>query len=734
MAQNKGSQNKSRKPVSKSNGIPWLLQFSQELSFSGTKSLKTAFWVLSAACFLWMQWAASGTGINGDDKMQNEYEQALISWYASSGADTTALNLPKTKMHYYGGLFEVTSGMANRALGYDSPDKEGYHKVRHAFIALFGWAALLFIGLTAAFLGGWEIGIIALVFGFLTPGFMGQGLMNPKDMPFAAGYIASLYFLLRWLKEMPSPGKKILWGLGLSLGVALGVRVGGFLLVAIMGFFALLRLIGEVGLSGLFGDPARIGRYALFGGLPVLGGLVLALVFWPYALQDPVANMSAAFSEMSKYGVNIRLLFNGDMVFAQSLPWDYLPRWVLVTVPLFILLGWLLALAGLPVLVRRYGPLSIGLLGFAFLFPFFWVIYQGATLYDGWRHMLFPYTSGVVLSALGVGWVASAWSSRRWFKPAVLGLVGLLALDPLVHTVRNPFITYVYFNPLQGGVKGAIGEYETDYWGVSVKQGLRWLEDQGIIGENVADTVYIASNFAYPLEKYLAKYEGKVKPVYVRYRQRHDAPWDYGLFQSRFIDGSYIRKGSWPPSNTVHTIDVDGAPVLAIMKNKGSAAFEGVNAQKQNRFEESLPFLEQAVAEVPDDEVAWVALAFSYLNSNRLDSCKVALDKVLEVDPENISAWNYYGLYHMNRNETDQAVSALETAVRLQENNFFAYFYLANLELQRNNLPKALEHGKLAVSSNPGFRGAYELVASIYRAMGDTPNADAYLQAASQLK
>lgn len=681
-----------------------------------------------------MQWAASGTGINGDDKMQNEYEQALISWYASGGSDTTALNLPKTQMHFYGGLFEVTSGMVNRALGFDTPDEPGYHKVRHAFIALFGWSALLFIGLAAAFLGGWEVGLIAFLFAFLTPSFMGQGLMNPKDIPFAAGYIATIYFLLRWLQGMPKPGKTILFGLTISLGVALGVRVGGFLLVAIMGLFALLRLVGEVGLAGLIQEPKRWVSYVVNGGIPVLGGILLALAFWPYALQDPVSNMLAAFSEMSKYGVNIRLLFNGDMVFAQSLPWDYLPRWVLVTVPLFVLAGWIMALVGLPVLIRRYGFLSVALLGFAFLFPFFWVIYQDATLYDGWRHLLFPYTAGVVLAALGFGWIASLLPEQKWFKPMVWGCIALLAIDPMLHTIRNPNITYVYFNPIQGGVKGALGQYETDYWGVSVKQGLRWLEDQGVIGENMKDTVLIASNFAYPLEKHLAPFGGKVKAVYVRYRQRHDAAWDYGLFQSRFIDGSYIRKGSWPPSNTLHTIDVDGAPVLAIMKNGDHSAFEGVNAQKQNRFEESLPFLEKAVTDVPGDEVAWVALAFSYLNTNRLDSCKLALDQVLKIDPENISAWNYMGLYHMNKNETDQAVTALETAARLQENNFFAYFYLANLELQRNNLTKALEHGKRAVSSNPGFRGAYELVANIYRSMGDTPNADAYLQAASQLK
>lgn len=124
---------------------------------------------------------------------------------------------------------------------------------------------------------------------------------------------------------------------------------------------------------------------------------------------------------------------------------------------------------------------------------------------------------------------------------------------------------------------------------------------------------------------------------------------DYGLFQSRFIDGSE-REGSWPPVPTVHTIDVNSTPVLAIVKSPGKAAFAGINAQKQNQFAEAIPLLEEAIKQDPGDEIALSTLAFCFINTGQTDLAKTALDNTFKVDPENLTAANYLGLYHINRN------------------------------------------------------------------------------------
>ena len=524
----------AKKPVqTQSPVMVWLSQWPSWWSSSEAPHLKKIFWGLAGLGLVLMIWIGQGTGINGDDRMQNEYEQALITWYSSGGEDTTALNLPKTKMHYYGGFFEVISGSTNRLLGYDSPDQDGYHRVRHFWNSLFGWTAILFAALIAGALAGWEAAIIGFILLFLSPRFLGHGVMNPKDIPFAAGYIMSLYFILDWMKAMPKPSWKTLAGLSVGLGMALGVRSGGLILFAIFGLFAILHFISTKSPSGIT-KAATFKKYLKFGFIPLLAGLIITLIFWPYAMLAPFKNISASLSELSNYGVNIRLLFNGDMVFAQSLPMDYLPRWVLTTIPLFVPLGWILALVYMSGMFRTYGTIPMLMLGFAFLFPFFYVIYQGSTLYDGWRHMIFPFTAGSVLATLGIVHVVQRYSTIRWVKPVILGVVGLMALDPLAFIVKNPFLSYVYFSPLQGGVNGALGEYETDYWGLSVKQGIEWMESEGIIKEGMENEITIASNFGYQLDKYLTRFGDKVKPVYVRYRQRHDADWGLWSFPLSF--------------------------------------------------------------------------------------------------------------------------------------------------------------------------------------------------------
>ena len=129
-------------------------------------------------------------------------------------------------------------------------------------------------------------------------------------------------------------------------------------------------------------------------------------------------------------------------------------------------------------------------------------------------------------------------------------------------------------------VQGAYGKYETDYWGLSVRQGIEWMEDEGILKPDMKEKVVIATNMFYPAEKLLAKYGDMVKVKYLKWERRCDDAWDYGLYPTRFIDGNTLQKGMWPPDNAVHTIEAGGAPILAILKDNGRNCALGIAAMK----------------------------------------------------------------------------------------------------------------------------------------------------------
>src|SRR5438552_15565907 len=68
---------------------------------------------------------------------------------------------------------------------------------------------------------------------------------------------------------------------------------------------------------------------------------------------------------------------------------------------------------------------------------------------------------------------------RRRQTIAVVGLV-VLALCAQVQVIHDMVAVrpyeYMYFSPLVGGVPGATGKYDMDYWGVCNKLSAEWLE------------------------------------------------------------------------------------------------------------------------------------------------------------------------------------------------------------------------------------------------------------------
>ena len=225
---------------------------------------KRLFWGTSALLFAVALVLAIGSGINGDDEYQNDYSEKLVDYYLSFGQDTAALNIPKGNMQLYGGFFELLTGLTNRALGF-SPNDLAYHDVRHIYNVLFGFLAMLFAALFVRELAGWRYGLLALLFIWLSPRFLGHSLMNPKDIPFAMGYIMAVYYMLRWLKNMPQYRWGDLIGLAAGIGIAPGLRAGGLLLFAYLGLFAGLDFLFKYGLKGLLKEVKALRLYLLIG-------------------------------------------------------------------------------------------------------------------------------------------------------------------------------------------------------------------------------------------------------------------------------------------------------------------------------------------------------------------------------------------------------------------------------------------------------------------------------------
>lgn len=683
--------------------------------------LRKIFWGVAALAFVVLVGLSFGSGINEDDKFQVDYSQKLVNWYGTFGKDTAALNIPQGNMHLYGGFFEVVTGFANKALGFQ-PNELGYHQLRHVGIAVCGWVTMLCAALLARLIAGGQAGIFTLIIMLLSPRFVGDSLMNPKDIPFAMGYMLAIYNMAAVLTRMPNPGRWNVVGLVAGLGISLAVRAGGLLNFAYLFMFAGLFLVLKHGFKSIF-NLKIFGRYVWVVGGAAVGGYVLALLFWPFALQKPLSNPLYALQKFSDFEIAIRVLFEGENVKSDQTPWTYPVKWIVYTVPLAVLLGFAGSVVLLPRLLKKYQPLWVMLVLFAAVFPVVYVIYKKSNLYDGWRQLTFAYPTMAVAAGLFWNELTRFFSEKKAMQYVVYAAFGLLLADAGAFIIRNPQIPYVYFNPVPGGIGGAFGQYETDYWGLSVRQGIEWMEQQGILKPDMEEPVVIATNMLNPMRLFTAKYGDKVRLKYLKWDRRCDDAWDYALYPTRFIDGSALQRGYWPPDNAVHLVKANGTPILAILKDNGRNCALGVAAYKLSDWEGAVERFEAEVQNVPDNEVAWGYLAQSLMNLNRLDSSKVAAEKVLDIAPDDMQASNLLGIYWLNKNEGEKAKAAFELAIKKEPSNPGAWYYLAIIAQVSGDDQLAIRNLDKAIKISPTFKPAYELAARIYEGMGDAQQA-----------
>lgn len=710
--------------------------------------LKKIFWAGTLVIGLIMLIGASNSGINADDWYQNDYSKKLVNYYTSMGQDTSAYYIPNGNMHLYGGFFDVVTGFINKGLGYTDQDLM-YHTIRHWLIALLGLVTLICTALFAKEFAGWRAAILTMLALALSPRFLGESFMNPKDIPFAAGNMMAIYGMVLLFKEMPRPRWSVVALMAGGIALAVSTRAGGLLLYAYIGLFGLLHFIKQLKEKGNPGFGTLFSKYALYIGGAMIAGYIMAILFWPFALHAPFSNPLKALSEFSNLGTKIRVLFKGENVMSDQTDWDYPLQWIFRTIPLFTVGGFLLGMALLPVIWKRFRTMPVGIAYFTAIFPVAYIIYKDSILHDGWRHLTFVYPPMVLVAVLAWTKIEEYIKNNKTALYALYAVIGLSLAEPALFIAKNFSYPYLYFNPLNGGLKGAYGEFETDYWGVGVKQAVQWMEKEGILNKNMKDSITVISSFMYNVETYAKSKGYKANIGYLKYDNRNDYPWDYAIFPSRFIEGSYLRNGSYPPkSNAIHTIYANGVPIVTILKDTEQLGYKGFEAMKNRDWNGAITAYSAETGKHPDNEVAWMGLANANLNAfltagavndtantkTHLQGLKNAAEKILGLNPADETAKVYIGLQKMYSNDLPGAKTDFENIIAGNKDYPQAYYYLALIQSNMNDNAAAAENIKACIKLNPGFRPAYELGYQVYTRIGDTNSAQMFQQALQQLK
>lgn len=456
-------------------------------AFLGTKAseewYRRASLLLLVVSILLMLSLFDDYGVSWDEPTQMRWGDGLWEFYVEVFRGERALNdgsgLKNSLVHP--SFFDLLNAAARRTFGL------GDYQTGHLLSIFFGWLGLLASYLTARRLGDEQSAFWALLLLLATPRYFGHLWFNPKDIPFAACFAWALYALILCLQGFPRPKWRDLALLGFTTGLALGVRIAALLILLYYGLAATAWV-----LQRSCQEPKQWrqhawdwGRLALKGGGVALLMVVIVLPFWPgiWLKSESRGGSSAADAVKlaQSFDWDYPVRFAGDTMSALELPRSYLPQWLWITLPEFF---WLILAAGSVVVAwqgRHYlrkpakwsGPwLPVAVLALAVVFPLAYVVATRPVLYDGMRHFLFILPPLAVLTALALGTLANILQRSRfpWAASALLALTAVLVGGIAVRYVQLHPYQYIYFNQFAGGLRTAGHDYETDYWGLSMRE------------------------------------------------------------------------------------------------------------------------------------------------------------------------------------------------------------------------------------------------------------------------
>jgi Dolichyl-phosphate-mannose-protein mannosyltransferase len=416
-------------------------------------------------------------GVTWDEDVHNWYGYFALDYYLSLFTDQRALNW--LNLYNYGAAFDMIAAALNKF----SP--LGVYETRHLLNGFVGLVGLLGCWKLGRALGGARAGFIALLFLLLTPNYYGQMFNNPKDIPFAVGGVWATYYMVRILPSLPRPSWRLLVKMGLVIGLALGVRVGGLLFLCYLGLLLGLSTAWQGMAARRLSLLITTGLTSLWRVLLPVAGVAFAvmLVFWPWAQRDPIDHPLRALAFFSHETFPFNTLFDGRFVPAGDLPWEYLPTYILLALPelVLVLLAATAAFAAVGLMrrrtwARRETVLGLFLLGFTIVFPVAYAIAIKAVLFDGMRHFIFVLPPIAVAAALVADRAVTRLSALPCRAPiyAALSLYGAAHVGTMVMLHPDQ---YVYYNAFVGGVDGAQRKFKLDYWANSYAEAVHGLED-----------------------------------------------------------------------------------------------------------------------------------------------------------------------------------------------------------------------------------------------------------------
>ena len=429
-------------------------------------------WVFFATLLLWIVLTFKLHGISNDEIVQHTYGQLLLKYYLSGFTDNAAFHYKN--LYLYGGLFDLIAASLEHFTTMWIWD------LRHLLSAGFGVLGFVALYRIAYLLGGARLGLIALLMLALTSVWTGAMFTHTKDVPFASCMLWALYATIIIVRDLDQTAWRHVLLLGLSIGCALGLRIGGafavvyLLLLLAMRFTHLYTLTPTELSTRIFGTLRKLLASAL------LAFLLMAFC-WPWGVSAP-NHIYEAVGAFSHFAFNMQTILHGHVYDIGDVPRSYLFQYLAVKLPEVVLMG-LIGGVGIVLMFRRRisklntnQTITLLCITVSLAVPLLFVLYDKPALYNGVRHFTFIIPLIILLAAWGfcsffrvLSNLNNVLASRIFIGTWLTLAIGFTLLNVRDIRALYPY-DYIRLNSLVSHEPNAQYQWEGDYWSSALRE------------------------------------------------------------------------------------------------------------------------------------------------------------------------------------------------------------------------------------------------------------------------
>lgn len=499
--------------------------------------------------FYWLDYLLSFTNF---DNIKNLVNSKLISI-----SDHT---LPSIEVfNKYSVIFDITAAVLELVLKLDNVKQ--FYEARHFLNFIFYFIGCIYFYKLLKIRFNKLISFFGCLIFILSPRIYGESFYNMKDIIFLTFLVIGYYYSFKCFLSFKIKNLLIL---SFISAICIQTRIIGLALPLSFFSFFLLSILSK---------PTEL-KYTNKIIFFFISTFLFLILIWPYLWSSPLKNF---FSLFQNWVPNIYILFNGNYINNDYLPYIYVPLWILITTPTFYIILFIL---GFYLVFKRFyirlinfekNKISYDLwrgtkekldiyISLNFLILIMLVILLNVRLFNAWKHLYFINFYIIYFVTYALNTISFYCKKKNYFKVFIYVIIFFLSFIIFQMYKYHPY-QGLYFNSLVSD--NYKNKFEIDFTALSAKN----FFDKILNFYNPKTKIYVAAASWTPLQRTLDIYPEEQKNLIVLVGQNYQKA-DY-IFSNNISEVDKRTNDKYDIPDNFHKIydfKIDGAILYTIYK------------------------------------------------------------------------------------------------------------------------------------------------------------------------